>query len=122
MKEFEHGSGVIGFTQTNGKKVYDKVVKKIGINRVALVTGEEKIIPQKQTFTYVPLNPPQDINFEFAAIDEIQMLIQRVMFTERLLSYRGDKLTMFLGSDTIKTLISYLVPETEFIYRDRLSK
>ena len=68
---------------------------------------------------------PQDINFEFAAVDEIQMCADPErghIFTERLLSYRGDKLTMFLGSDTIKTLISYLVPDTEFIYRDRLSK
>ena len=67
---------------------------------------------------------PQDINFEFAAIDEIQMCAdpERGHILLKDLSYRGDKLTMFLGSDTIKTLISYLVPETEFIYRDRLSK
>jgi ATP-dependent RNA helicase SUPV3L1/SUV3 len=38
------------------------------------------------------------------------------------MNYRGDKLTMFLGSDTIKKLLTELVPETEFIYRERLSK
>ena len=43
-------------------------------------------------------------------------------FTDRLLNFRGDKLTMFLGSDTIKKLITTLVPKTEFIYRERLSK
>ncbi len=123
----EYENGVIGFPlRLLAREVYDKVVKKIGINRVALVTGEEKIIPPKADFYLCTVESmPQDINFDFAAIDEIQMCADPErghIFTERLLSYRGDKLTMFLGSDTIKTLISYLVPETEFIYRDRLSK
>ena len=123
----EYENGVIGFPlRLLAREVYDKVVKRIGINRVALVTGEEKIIPPKADFYLCTVESmPQDINFEFAAIDEIQMCADPErghIFTERLLSYRGDKLTMFLGSDTIKTLISYLVPDTEFIYRDRLSK
>mgnify|MGYP001169204599 CR=1 FL=1 len=125
MLEFENG--VIGFPlRLLAREVYDKVVKKIGVERVALVTGEEKIIPTKADFYLCTVESmPQDINFEFAAIDEIQMCADPErghIFTERLLGYRGDKLTMFLGSDTIKTLITYLVPETEFIYRDRLSK
>ena len=123
----EYENGVIGFPlRLLAREVYDKVVKKIGVNRVALVTGEEKIIPPKADFYLCTVESmPQDINFEFAAIDEIQMCADPErghIFTERLLSYRGDKLTMFLGSDTIKKLISYLVPESEFIYRDRLSK
>ena len=123
----EYENGVIGFPlRLLAREVYDKLVKKIGVSRVALVTGEEKIIPPKADFYLCTVESmPQDINFEFAAIDEIQMCADPErghIFTERLLSYRGDKLTMFLGSDTIKTLISYLVPDTEFIYRDRLSK
>ena len=123
----EYENGIIGFPlRLLAREVYDKVVKKIGVNRVALVTGEEKIIPSKADYYLCTVESmPQDINFEFAAVDEIQMCADPErghIFTERLLSYRGDKLTMFLGSDTIKTLISYLVPETEFIYRDRLSK
>ncbi len=123
----EHGNGVIGFPlRLLAREVYDKVVVKVGIERVALVTGEEKIIPKKADFYLCTVESmPQDINFEFAAIDEIQMCADPErghIFTDRLLTYRGDKLTMFLGSDTIKTLIAYLVPETEFIYRDRLSK
>ena len=123
----EYENGIIGFPlRLLAREVYDKVVKKIGVNRVALVTGEEKIIPSKADYYLCTVESmPQDINFEFAAVDEIQMCADPErghIFTERLLSYRGDKLTMFLGSDTIKKLISYLVPETEFIYRDRLSK
>lgn len=123
----EHENGVIGFPlRLLAREVYDKVVEKIGASHVALVTGEEKIIPPKADYYLCTVESmPQDINFEFAAIDEIQMCADPErghIFTDRLLNYRGDKLTMFLGSDTIKKLISYLVPETEFIYRERLSK
>ena len=120
-------TGMIGFPlRLLAREVYDKVIKKVSLDKVALITGEEKIIPPKADFYLCTVESmPQDINFEFAASDEIQMCADPErghIFTERLLSYRGDKLTMFLGSDTIKTLISYLFPETEFIYRDRLSK
>ncbi len=123
----ENQNGVIGFPlRLLAREVYDKVVKKIGLNRVALVTGEEKIIPPKADYYLCTVESmPLDINFEFAAIDEIQMCADPErghIFTDRLLNYRGDKLTMFLGSDTIKKLINHLVPETEFIYRERLSK
>ena len=123
----EYGNGIIGFPlRLLAREVYDKVVKIVGHERVALVTGEEKIIPSKADFYLCTVESmPQDINFEFVAIDEIQMCADPErghIFTERLLNFRGDRLTMFLGSDTIKKLISYLVPKTEFIYRDRLSK
>jgi len=123
----EHENGVIGFPlRLLAREVYDKVVEKIGASKVALVTGEEKIIPPKADYYLCTVESmPQDINFEFAAIDEIQMCADPErghIFTDRLLNYRGDKLTMFLGSDTIKKLITYLVPETEFVYRERLSK
>jgi ATP-dependent RNA helicase SUPV3L1/SUV3 len=123
----EYGNGVIGFPlRLLAREVYDKIVLKIGYERVALVTGEEKIIPPKADYYLCTVESmPQDINFEFAAIDEIQMCADPErghIFTDRLMNYRGDKLTMFLGSDTIKKLLAELVPETEFIYRERLSK
>ena len=123
----EYGNGVIGFPlRLLAREVYDKIVLKVGYERVALVTGEEKIIPPKADYYLCTVESmPQDINFEFAAIDEIQMCADPErghIFTDRLMNYRGDKLTMFLGSDTIKKLLTELVPETEFIYRERLSK
>ena len=123
----EYGNGVIGFPlRLLAREVYDKIVLKIGYERVALVTGEEKIIPPKADYYLCTVESmPQDINFEFAAIDEIQMCADPErghIFTDRLMNYRGDKLTMFLGSDTIKKLLTELVPKTEFIYRERLSK
>ena len=122
-----HSNGVIGFPlRLLAREVYDKVVEKIGVNRVALVTGEEKIIPPNADYYLCTVESmPLDINFEFAAIDEIQMCADPErghIFTDRLLNYRGDRLTIFLGSDTIKSLIEKLVPDTSFVYRDRLSK
>ena len=107
----EHNNGVIGFPlRLLAREVYDKIVSNIGPARVALVTGEEKIIPIKADYYLCTVESmPQDIRFEFAAIDEIQMCAypeRGHIFTERLLNYRGDKLTMFLGSDTIKKIIS----------------
>ena len=126
-KMLEHGNGVIGFPlRLLAREVYDKVVEKIGKDRVALVTGEEKIIPPKADYYLCTVESmPLDINFEFVAIDEIQMCADPErghIFTDRLMNYRGDKLTMFLGSDTVKKIITELVPSTEFIYRERLSK
>ncbi|MEK9994578.1 MAG: hypothetical protein VW646_07435, partial [Hydrogenophilales bacterium] len=71
----EHENGVIGFPlRLLAREVYDKVVEKIGASHVALVTGEEKIIPPKADYYLCTVESmPQDINFEFAAIDEIQM-------------------------------------------------
>ena len=126
-KMLEFDSGIFGLPlRLLAREVYDKIVLKIGYERVALVTGEEKIIPPKADYYLCTVESmPQDINFEFAAIDEIQMCADPErghIFTDRLMNYRGDKLTMFLGSDTIKKLLTELVPETEFIYRERLSK
>ena len=124
MLEFE--TGVIGFPlRLLAREVYDKCVAKLGAGRVALITGEEKIIPPTANYYLCTVESmPLDINFEFVAVDEIQMCADPErghIFTDRLLNYRGDKLTMFLGADTMKNIISELVPSCEFIYRDRLS-
>ena len=125
MLQFE--TGVIGFPlRLLAREVYDKCVEKLGANRVALITGEEKIIPPTANYYLCTVESmPLDLNFEFVAIDEIQMCADQErghIFTDRLLNYRGNKLTMFLGADTMKSIISDLVPSSEFIYRDRLSK
>lgn len=125
MLQFE--TGVIGFPlRLLAREVYDNCVKKLGSNRVALITGEEKIIPPTANYYLCTVESmPLDLNFEFVAVDEIQMCADPErghIFTDRLLNYRGDKLTMFLGADTMKNIISNLVPSSEFVYRDRLSK
>ena len=73
MLSFE--SGMIGFPlRLLAREVYDKLVKKIDTNKVALITGEEKIIPQDAKYFLCTVESmPIDKYLEFVAVDEIQM-------------------------------------------------
>ncbi len=120
-------SGMIGFPlRLLAREVYDKVVKKVGQNKVALITGEEKIIPLNAKYYLCTVESmPIDKNLDFVGIDEIQMCADHErghIFTERLLNLRGEKTTMFMGSNSMKNIISKLDDDIEFIDRNRLSK
>ncbi len=120
-------SGMIGFPlRLLAREVYDKIIKKINPQKVALITGEEKIIPLEAKYYLCTVESmPIDKNLEFVGIDEIQMCADHErghIFTDRLLNLRGEKLTMFMGSNTIKNIISKLGDDLEFINKERLSK
>ena len=125
MLSFE--SGMIGFPlRLLAREVYDKVIKKISLDKVALITGEEKIIPSNAKYFLCTVESmPIDKHLEFVGVDEIQMCSDHErghIFTDRLLNMRGEKLTMLMGSSTIKNIISKLDGDIEFINRERLSK
>ncbi len=125
MLSFE--SGMIGFPlRLLAREVYDKVIKKISLDKVALITGEEKIIPSNAKYFLCTVESmPIDKHLEFVGVDEIQMCADHErghIFTDRLLNMRGEKLTMLMGSSTIKNIISKLDGDIEFINRERLSK
>ncbi len=120
-------SGMIGFPlRLLAREVYDKIIKKIGLNKVALITGEEKIIPTDAKYYLCTVESmPINKELDFVAVDEIQMCADHErghIFTDRLLNLRGSKLTMLMGSNTIKNIISKLDGDIEFINRNRLSK
>ena len=120
-------SGMIGFPlRLLAREVYDKIIKKTDPNKVALITGEEKIIPSNAKYYLCTVESmPLDKNLEFVGIDEIQMCFDHErghIFTDRLLNLRGEKITMFMGSNTIKNIISKLDGDLEFINKERLSK
>ena len=120
-------SGMIGFPlRLLAREVYDKIIKKVSLDKVALITGEEKIIPTNAKYFLCTVESmPINKNLDFVAIDEIQMCADHErghIFTDRLLNLRGEKLTMFMGSNTIRKLINNLNEDTEFINRNRLSK
>ncbi len=120
-------TGMIGFPlRLLAREVYDKVVKKVGQKNVALITGEEKIIPQSAKYFLCTVESmPIDKQLDFVGVDEIQMCADHErghIFTDRLLNIRGIKLTMFMGSNTIKNIISKLDDDVEFMNRSRLSK
>jgi ATP-dependent RNA helicase SUPV3L1/SUV3 len=121
-----HRSGIIGFPlRLLAREVFDRVRKIAGENAVALVTGEEKIVPRGARYFLCTVEAmPLDRAFDFLAIDEIQLAADRErghVFTDRLLHARGDIETMFLGSSVLKPLIARLVKGVAFIERPRLS-
>ncbi len=126
-KMLEFNSGIFGFPlRLLAREVYEKCLKKVGPNKVALITGEEKIIPNNaQYFICTVEAMPKNKKVDFIGIDEIQMCGDRErghVFTDRLLNFRGEVLTMFLGSQIMKNIIKQIIPETEFIEPKRFSK
>ncbi len=120
-------SGMMGFPlRLLAREVYDKVINKIDKNKVALITGEEKIIPtDAKYFLCTVESMPIEKSLDFVGVDEIQMCADHErghIFTDRMLNLRGNKLTMLMGSNTIKNIISKLDGDIEFINRERLSK
>ena len=120
-------TGMIGFPlRLLAREVYDKVIKKVSLDKVALITGEEKIIPTNAKYYLCTVESmPIDKELDFVGVDEIQMCADHErghIFTDRLLNLRGIKLTMLMGSNTIRPIISNLDDDIEFINRTRLSK
>ncbi len=123
----EYESGIIGFPlRLLAREIFDKCVNKVGAEKVALITGEEKIIPQSPKYFICTVESmPQDMVTDFIAVDEIQMCTDYErghIFTDRLLNARGSKLTMFLGSHAMKHIITSLIEKVEFVNKERYSK
>jgi len=123
----EYETGIIGFPlRLLAREIFDKCVSKVGTEKVALITGEEKVIPKSpRYFVCTVESMPQDMMVDFIAVDEIQMCTDHErghIFTDRLLNARGEKLTMFLGSHTMRSVISSLINNIEFVNRERYSK
>ena len=126
-KMLEHETGIFGLPlRLLAREVYDKCVIKIGVEKVALITGEEKIIPgTAKYFICTVESMPKDKVVDFIAIDEIQMCADRErghIFTQRLLEARGTKVTMFLGSQVMNKIIDDLIDGVEFEKKERYSK
>ena len=122
-----HKTGIIGCPlRLLAREIYDKVVSAKSSSEVALITGEEKIIPPHPKFYICTTESmPTDRSTDFLAVDEIQLAAdpQRGhVFTDRILYARGLAETMFLGSLTVRPLIKELIPEAEIISRPRFSK
>ena len=121
-----HANGVIGFPlRLLARENYDRVVALKGAAAVALLTGEEKIIPSTARYFICTVEAmPLDRAFDFLAVDEIQLCgdpDRGHVFTDRLLHARGRAETLFLGAETIRPLMQALIPDIEFETRDRLS-
>ena len=113
-KMLEFNSGIFGLPlRLLAREVYDKCVEKSGKEKVAWITGEEKIIPNAAQYYICTVEAMPKDKVDFVAIDEIQMCGDRErghIFTDRILNLRGEVLTMFLGSQIMKNMISKILP------------
>ena len=122
-----HSNGMIGFPlRLLAREVFDKISLRCGKQYVALITGEERIMPENPKYWVCTVEAmPINLTFDFVAIDEIQLcadLDRGHIFTNRLLNLRGKKETIFLGSSSIKKIITNILPDVEFLSRKRLSQ
>lgn len=122
-----HASGMIGLPlRLLAREIYDRIVNRRGAASVALITGEEKIVPARAVYFVCTVEAmPLERQVEFLAVDEIQLAADPErghVFTQRLLHARGRYETMFLGAGTMERLVRALVPDVEIVERPRLSQ
>ena len=122
-----HRTGVIGLPlRLLAREVYDRIVAIRGPSVVALVTGEERIVPERTQYWVCTVEAmPVGIGADFVAVDEIQLCAdpdRGHVFTDRLLTARGQHETLLLGSDTMRPAIAALVPKVGLTARERVSE
>jgi len=121
-----HRSGMIGLPlRLLAREIYDRIVEMRGPREVALVTGEEKIIPPNARYWVATVEAmPLERKVEFLAIDEVQLAADPErgrVFTSRILHARGISETLFLGSDTMRPILQRLFRDIQFLARERFS-
>ncbi|EKD60142.1 MAG: hypothetical protein ACD_54C00916G0001, partial [uncultured bacterium] len=122
-----HRTGVIGLPlRLLAREVYDRIVASRGPSVVALVTGEERIVPDRAQYWVCTVEAmPLDIGADFVAVDEIQLCAdpdRGHVFTDRLLRARGLHETLFMGAETMRPAIAGLIKGVQFLKRDRFSE
>jgi ATP-dependent RNA helicase SUPV3L1/SUV3 len=119
-------TGIIGLPlRLLAREVYDRIVEKRGAMVVALITGEERIVPPRAKYWVCTVEAmPPGMGCDFLAVDEIQLCSDPErghVFTDRLMNARGLKETVFLGSETMRNAIAAMVPDAQFMKKDRFS-
>ena len=123
---FSYQSGVFGFPlRLLARENYDKACNLYPINQIALITGEEKIIPKDAKYFFCTVESMPEDFFEFVCVDEIQLAADYErghIFTQRILYARGEQKTIFLGSTTMEEIIKELIPDAEIKFKNRFSQ
>ena len=122
-----HRTGVIGLPlRLLAREVYDRIVALRGPSVVALVTGEERIVPERTQYWVCTVEAmPESMGADFVGVDEIQLcadLERGHVFTQRLLKARGLHETLFMGSETMRSAIAAMEPKAQFMKRERFSE
>ena len=123
---FSYKNGAFGFPlRLLARENYDKACKLHSVDEIALITGEEKIIPKNAKYFFCTVESMPEINFDFICVDEIQLTSDYErghIFTQKLLYVRGEHKTIFLGSSVMENLIRELIPEAEIKFKNRFSQ
>ncbi len=126
-KLFSYSSGIFGFPlRLLARENYDKAVKRIGYNNVALITGEEKILPKEAKYFFCTVESmPNNISVDCVIIDEIQLAADYErghIFTDRILNLRGNFQTIFLGSLNIEKILKKIYSNIIIEKKNRFSQ
>ena len=126
-KLFSYSSGIFGFPlRLLARENYDKAVKRIGLSNVALITGEEKILPKEARYFFCTVESmPNNLSVECVIIDEIQLAADYErghIFTDRILNLRGNFQTIFLGSLNIENILKKIYPKISIEKKNRFSQ
>ncbi len=126
-KLFSYSSGIFGFPlRLLARENYDKAVKRVGLSNVALITGEEKIIPKEANYFFCTVESmPKNIAVDCVIVDEIQLAADYErghIFTDRILNLRGNFQTIFLGSLNIENILKKIYPNITINKKNRFSK
>ena len=121
-----HPTGMVGFPlRLLARENYDRVAALKGADAVALVTGEERIVPERPAYFICTVEAmPLERRVDFLAVDEVQLAADRErghVFTDRILHARGRLETWLIGAETIRPLLRRLLPDAVFQTRPRLS-
>ncbi|PWK76389.1 helicase-related protein [Aminobacter sp. AP02] len=121
-----HESGIIGLPlRLLAREVYGRLCEKVGAHKVALVTGEEKILPAGAKYSVCTVEAmPRQTDAAFVAIDEVQLagdLERGHIFTDRILHLRGKQETLLLGAATMHGILQRLLKGVSVVTRPRLS-
>ena len=114
-KLLSFSSGIFGFPlRLLARENYDKAVKRIGLSKVALITGEEKILPKEAKYFFCTVESmPNNIPVDCIIIDEIQLAADYErghIFTDRILNLKGNFQTIFLGSINVENILKKIYP------------
>ncbi len=126
-KLFSYSSGIFGFPlRLLARENYDKAVKRTGLSNVALITGEEKIIPKEAKYFFCTVESmPNNISVDCVIIDEIQLAADYErghIFTDRILNLKGNYQTIFLGSLNIENILKKIYPNIIIEKKNRFSQ
>jgi ATP-dependent RNA helicase SUPV3L1/SUV3 len=118
-----HRTGMIGFPlRLLARENYDRVAAAKGREAVALVTGEERIVPRHPRYFVCTVEAmPVDPGWTAWTRCSSRRRERGHVFTDRMLHARGQLETMLIGAETIRPLLRRLLPDAAFLSRPRLS-